>query len=300
VARPSLLSLEPAEGPSSGGNVLRLVGAGFASTLRVELGGLAAVVLGVWEREQSTIADVRCPAHAPGPVDLEISNLDTRGLPIDGERASWPGAYRYARDSLVEEADLTRLVRELLRLLKRHVLENTSVAVSIEYDDAPEDGASIIAMAKLPAISLSGPTLRPNRFYSDNVLREQVVATSRGLELERFGPSATVDLLFSLTGASTRTTELLQLLASVTRFLNRQRWVELLRDGQDPSLGTVRWELDLEGEVRTQLAGRDDVRTFSCSFLVRGFDLEETTPIERGHRVVTPELQTRGFGNEDP
>ena len=43
--------------------------------------------------------------------------------------------YHYRRPSLVEESTLTRLTRKLLRMFKQQVLANTSMTVSIEYDD---------------------------------------------------------------------------------------------------------------------------------------------------------------------
>jgi len=102
-----------------------------------------------------------------------------------------------------------------------------------------------------------------------------------GPELLRRRPAYTVDLVFTLTGASERTAELLNLMAAVATFLNRNRWLELARDAGDPSKGTVRWELDADGEFRTQLAGRDDVRAFTCGLVLRGFDVDEGLPLDR-------------------
>ncbi len=297
---PTLVQVIPSEGSPAGGDLLRLVGASFGPNLRVELDGVSARVLGLWQQAGHTFAELRSPPHAPGPVELVLSNLDASGTAIPGERTTWPSAYHYVRASLVQETDLSRVVRQVLRLLKQQVLENSSLAVSVEYDDTPTDGQSLILLAKLPAVALAGPTLRPNRFYSQNVLREQAVVGPLGLELQRVGPSATVDLVFSLTGASTRTSELLHLMTSVAAFLHRQRWLELPRDPANAALGTVRWELDPEGEMRSQPLGRDDVRAFSCGFVLRGFDIHEGVPIDRGQRVVTPELQTRPFERDEP
>ena len=61
----------------------------------------------------------------------------------------------------------------------------------------------------------------------------------------------TVDLAFTLTAASDRTVELLNLMAAVATFLDRSRWVELPRDPDDSDAGVVRWEMDPEGEFQT-------------------------------------------------
>jgi hypothetical protein len=229
--------------------------------------------------------DVRTPPHAHALVDVTLQNLDD-----DGAVAQFLEAYRYERAPIVAESDLTRLVRTLLHELKRQVLANASIAVSVDYDDTPQDGVEIVAMAALPSLVLSGPRLREDRVLSTNVAHEDVVAGPAGPELLRRRPPYTVDLEFTITAASERTVELLNLMAAVATFLNRNRWIELQRDPSDAARGTVRWELDADGEFRTQLAGKDDVRAFTCGFVVRGFDVDEGLPLDLGKRVTEPEL----------
>ena len=111
-----------------------------------------------------------------------------------------------------------------------------------------------------------------------------------GPELMRRRPPYTVDLSFTLTAASDRTVELLNLMAAVATFLNRNRWVELPRDPDDPATAAARWEMDPEGEFQTRLDGPDDVRVFSCGFVVRGFDIDEGLPLDVGKAVAEAEL----------
>lgn len=266
-----------------------LAGTGFADRLRV-LFGEAPAVVSVRDEAGQRIADVRTPAHLPGVVAIELTNLDADGNPVPGETVVVANAYRFVRPTVAREADLTRVIRQLLRELKGQVLANVSATVSVDYDDTVLDGLNVIAIAKTPSLTLSGPTLRPNRFYSANVAHEDVVPGVSGPELVRRKPPYTVDLVFTLTAASERTAELFNLMAAVATFLNRNRWVELPRDAADHSRGAVRWELDADGEFRTTLAGKDDVRAFTCGFVVRGFDVDEGLPLDLGKRVAEPEL----------
>lgn len=295
MAIPSISSVQPAAGPSSGGDLVRLVGTGFADHVRVLFGDALAVAASVRDEAGTRIVDVRTPAHQVGVVDVELVNLDAAGAPVPGESVVIPGAYRFARPTVAREADLTRVIRQLLRELKRQVLANVSATVSVDYDDTVVDGLNVIAMAKVPSLVLSGPTLRPNRFYSANVAHEDVVGGASGPELVRRKPPYTVDLVFTVTAASERTVELFNLMAAVATFLNRNRWLELARDPADASRGVVRWEMDADGEFRTQLAGKDDVRAFTCGFVVRGFDVDEGLPMDLGKRVTDPELETEAF-----
>lgn len=272
---------------------MRLIGTGLADRVRVVFGDVPAVVVSVREEAGLRIADVRTPAHQPGVVPIELTNLDAAGDPVPGETVVAPSTYRFARPTVAREADLTRVIRQLLRELKRQVLANVSATVSVDYDDTVVDGLNIIAMAKVPSLVLSGPTLRANRFYAANVPHEDLVDGISGPELVRRKPPYTVDLVFTLTAASERTAELFNLMAAVATFLNRNRWLELQRDPDDASRGTVRWELDADGELRTQLAGRDDVRAFTCGFVVRGFDVDEGLPLDLGKSVLGAELETQ-------
>ena len=295
MAVPTLTAITPTSGPTSGGDLVRLTGTGFAAQVAVTFAGVPAAVLAVRAEVGTFVADVRTPAHAEAVVDVTLRNLDAFGAPVPGEEAALASAYRFLRPRIVKEADLTRIVRALLRELKRQVIANVSMTVSIDYDDTTVDGMNVVAISKLPSLVLSGPRVAENRFFSTNEPHEDVVPGPAGPELLRRRPPLTVDLVFTLTAASDRTVELLNLMAAVATFLNRNRWVELPRDPGDPSAGDVRWEMDPEGDFQTRLDGPDDVRAFTCGFLVRGFDLDEGLPLDLGRAVAETVLDTEAI-----
>ena len=205
-------------------------------------------------------------------------------------------AYRFERTALVREATVTLVVRTLLRMLKAQVLANTSMSVALDYDATPDDQLRVVTLASLPSLVLSGPTVRPSRFYASNVPHEDVVDGVSGPELVRRKPPLTVDMAFTLTAASDRTAELLNLLASVASFLNRNRWLSVLRDPDQPELGEVRWEMDPDGDFRTNLRGASDVRVFTVGLIIRGFDLDEGLPMDLGKAVDGAEVDTVPLG----
>jgi len=300
MAIPTLTSLSPTTGPTAGGDLVRLTGTGFASQVAVLFGNAPAELLSVREEGGASIVDLRTPAHADGTVDVTLRNLGADGKLILGEEAMLAGAYRFLRPRIVQESDLTRLIRVLLRELKRQLLENVSLTVSVDYDDTTIDGLSVIAISTLPSLVLSAPRMAENRFYSSNEPHEDVVAGSSGPELLRRRPAYTVDLSFTLTVASDRTVELLNLMAAVATFLNRNRWIALPRDASDPASELVRWEMAPEGEFQTRLHGPDDVRVFSCGLGVRGFDIDEGLPMDRGKAVDGTELETDALSPNAP
>jgi hypothetical protein len=289
MAAPTLLSVTPNHGASSGGDLVRVVGTAFAANAEVLFGEVSASVVSLREEAGQSIADVRSPAHEAGSVDITVRNRDSVDVIIAGEVAQLANAYRFLRAALVEQSDLARLVRQLLRELKRQVVTNVSATVSVDYDDTPDDG--VIAMAAVPSLVLSGPMIRQNRLYSSNLSLEEVVSASTGLELSRRRPPLTVDLVFTITAASARTVELLNLMVAIATFLNRNRWISLPRDPAATDSELVRWELDADGELRTQLNGSGDVRAFTWGLVVRGFDIDEGQVLDRGRAVVDTELE---------
>lgn len=281
----SIIDVSPATGPATGGDLVRITAQDLGSLAPYVLFGSAdAQVLNVFQEAGFFYIDLHTPPHVPEVVDVTLGLLDEDDNPVPGSEDVSTGAYTYRREELVAESDLTRLVRTLLQMLKHQIIENTSIAVSVDYDDTAMDGLDIVAMAELPSLVLSGPRMPENRFYSTNVLREEERDGPDGLEVVSHGPPYTVDLEFTITGASNRTVELLNLMAAVATVLHRNRWVGMPRDPNSPGSELVSWEMDLSGDFRTRLDGPDDVRAFSCGFVVRGFDLAQGLP----HDVSTP------------
>ena len=81
-----------------------------------------------------------------------------------------------------------------------------------------------------------------------------------GPELRRRRPVFTVDLSFTITAASESTVELLNLMAAVATFLTRNRDIAMLRDPDQPELGEVQWEMEPDGDFRTNLRDQAGVR----------------------------------------
>lgn len=285
MAKPTITSISPATGPASGGDLVTLRGT-FGAGVAVRFGDSPAITVSVHDEGGASIAQVRTPAHAEALVDVTLSNVDDAGNAVVGESVTLAGAYRFLRPRIVREADLTRLIRTLLRELKRQVIENVSLSVAVDFDDTPLDGLDVTAIAKLPSLVLSGPRIKENRFYSTNTLEEEVAAGPSGPEIRRRRPPFTVDLEFAITGASDRAVELLNMMTAVASFLDRNRWLSMDRDPADPTKGAVRWEMDASGELQTSLEGKDDVRAFTWGLVIRGFDVDEGLPLDIGKAVA--------------
>jgi hypothetical protein len=298
MAVPTLTHISQDQGPTAGDDLVRLTGRDFARRAAVWFADAQAEVVRVGRAQGVSFIDVQTPPHGPALVDVVLWNLDRTGLPIAGERATLLGAYRYVRGPLVDEAALTRVVRKLLQDLKRDVLENSSISVSVDYQPPGEDDSVVVPLASLPSLVISGPTLRENRFYRSYEPRESFVAGRFGLEIAKHRPPFTADLAFTITGASSSTVELLNLMSAVVTFLSRHRWLGLDRDPEDASKGQVCWELHVDGEARSSLHGAEGVRVFTAGLLVRGFDVDAGLPRDRTPRVEATDVEIRDFTAE--
>jgi hypothetical protein len=286
MAVPVIETITPALGLTTGDELVRIATRDVADHVAVLFGPRRAQVIAIHTEDSRSLIDVRSPTGPPGGVDVVIDNLDAGGAPIPGERALITNGYRYARPDLREEADLTRLVRALLRSLKDQILEEVHLSVAVDYAEPGADGLQVTALASLPSLVLSGPLLRANAFYTAQVSTVEPAPALGADQVVLRRPSSAFDLSFQLTGASDRTVELVNLMAAVASFLDRNRWLELERDPTRPELGYERFELDQDGDTRMRVAGSDGVHVFTSGLVVRGVALVEG-PITDVTRPVT-------------
>ena len=287
MAVPSITSVTPSSGPTGGGLLVEVLGAGFQLSTQAESLGptthsrptVRVLLSGRPARDVRVLAGGRLtcliPAGDAANVDVLVENVDATGAAILGEKAIAKNAFTYVRHALTTEADLTRLVRILLQEIKRQVLENVVLTVQTDFDADAGAELHLAQLAELPALVLIGPELTENRFFSLNQLPE--VTARSGRFAQRRVPY-TVDLGFTLIGVSDHTTELLNLMAATQLFFHRNKVLELDRDAANAGAGSVRYEMDLtpDGDLKvTSQPNESNIRSFSGRFVVRGFDLED-------------------------
>lgn len=296
---PSITSIEPAVGLTSGQTFVSIIGTNMRLppeppavgptdgvlpvTAEALFGGEKAARVAVrndpTNPPDGTILMCLTPPHAPGAFDVTIRNLDAAGEPIAGEEAVSPAAFTFQRADLTVESDLTRLVRTLLRAIKAQVLQNLSITVHTDFDDTPEDGLQITTVSQLPALVLVGPELEENRFYSLNEAPEDGGGDGPVLPFTTRRVPYTVDLTFELIGMSSHTVELLNFMNECTKFFHNNKSVGMDRDPWDPTKGRVAFEMDYAPGGQFKIHNRpneSNVRHFTGSFVVRGFDLDES------------------------
>lgn len=314
MAIPTIASITPTQGPTLGDFSVGIVGTGFRMpTLGVTHGNTVAVTVDGEAVEaqvfDSTFVVILMPEHASGPIDIVVKNLDDNGAPIAGEVVTLSQGFTYLMPIMTtdNEGDLARVVRILIREIKKKFMAaEVTYAVSTDYDEETGDELHVTKFAKLPGISLMGPDLVENRFYSIN--DQPSISDPASLLDEENNPIGfvttrvpyTVDLLFSLIAASDNKSELLNMMANFTMFMHHTKYLVMDRDANDPSKGTVRYEMDFQpdGHPRgTMGANNSNVRSFESKIVVRGFDIEAVSGVSSGTTAGVPNHAIVSRGN---
>jgi hypothetical protein len=237
---------------------------------------------------------------------VTIKNLDDSGVPIVGEEYTKVGAYTYKRPNLfydpANRSDLTRIVENLVLLMREQVLENVGLTTHTDYDAETGDYLSVAQMSELPAIILAGPDMEENRFYSINNLRYDDSSLFSGVEGRR--APYTVDLRFSVIGATESTRQLIELLYATVQFFHRNRTISMLCNQNSPNGPLLTFDMDFieeggEPEVTSRL-GESNVRTFSGTVVIRGFNLEDFHGVDNDTVVSLTSRITEVVLNVDP
>ncbi len=285
---PTVARITPATGPTGGRRIVKIWGGGFQllpepvsrgvvpnPSVEVLFGDVPARDVRVMA---TSLLHVVTPIHDAGTVSITIRNIDQAGVPLAGEGVTIPNAYTFARPVVGsgeagEQSNLTRLVRTIVEELRRQILPNVVLTTHTDYDDTP-DGANVAALAKVPGLVLSGPILRLNRFYATNQARED--ETTEG-ETYVLRPSRTVDVAFTIIGVDELMTRNLDLINECTAFFLRNTTLRMARSVAAPS-DVVEYELEIDdgGDFKSVgTANNSNIRAFSGSFLVRGFNIDD-------------------------
>lgn len=120
---PQLIGITPVSGPTAGGTAISISGKNFLGGATVRLGGIVATSVTVLN--SGNISAVT-PSHAPGIVDVSVTNPD-------GQSALLPGGYQYrlACESVVQD-DTVPQITILTPTLNAH-LQTESVLVAGSY-----------------------------------------------------------------------------------------------------------------------------------------------------------------------
>lgn len=240
-------------------------------------------------------------ARVIGPYSVTVENVDDDGVLIPTETVTKADAFTFRRPDFGQESELARVVRALLRMLKRQILENVHFATHTDYDAETGDLNAIAFVQRLPALVVANLEVPDDRDYF--VEGDQDFDAGAGRFVSRRPPVVSM-IRFDLIGVSDDPIESLNLLQAVRIFFRKNPRISLDRDGADPSLGKVAYDLEavLGGPVTvTRGADAVNVQSFSGEVRIRGVLLEDmpgiTSAKPAGIPAHLPHEATKAFGH---
>lgn len=246
-------------------------------------------------------ADGSGKARAIGSYSVTVENIDDDGDLITGETVTKTDAFTFRRPDLGQESELARVVRALLRMLKRQILENVHFATHTDYDADTGDLNAIAFVQRLPALVVANLEVPDDRDYF--VEGEQDFEAGAGRFIARRPPVVAM-IRFDLIGVSDDPVENLNLLQATRIFFRKNPRITLDRSSTDPTLGAVSYDLEcaLGGPVTvTRGADAVNVQSFSGEVRIRGVLLEDmpgiTTSKPAGIPAHLPHEATTDFGH---
>lgn len=305
MAVPTVTSVEPSAGSTRGGDVIRVHGTNFRlpdpvpatgpiqsdqqKTLSVQFEGVESE----WAyAASSTLLLAKVPTWAgaydisfPLQLDVRVANLDNAGVEIPGENATLADAYSIDRPSLAAETYLQRAIREVIRLFRRHVLENTHHTTSRDFSLTPALQETV--RAEGPLVQLHGPRMPINRFDSINVEGYESDPLGGPSGMMRRRRPVTVNLEFGVSIWAKGDRQLNGLIQAVLLFHRDIKYLKVPVDPGDPSKGTRDYEFEMPwpGFPEADTApNSSDLLTATTQSHVRGVHIDEDfgTIIERG------------------
>jgi hypothetical protein len=317
VAVPTITSITPAIGHTRGRGLVEIIGTGFQlwvippvsgsltddpwPTVEVLFGGVPGTEVAVVSSTRlfvrpppSPLGGVK-PDFGEGVVDVIVRNVDEDGDVLGSETVTAAAAFEYRRQQMATESALGRVVRTLLQEMKRQIIPNVSTTTHSDYDLEASDMLDIVDVAELPSVVIFGPSIQENRFFSLNGTTKRALSND---EYEIRPASDTDDLMFTLVAVSDQKLEAINLQQSVREFFANNKWLTVQRDPSDASLGTVKYDMQLDAAGLGFVPagdGKSNLRSFSGSFVVRGFDHEDLTGFPGSNVVARTHAVT-----EDP
>lgn len=188
---PTITSISPTTGLTKGGNVVQIVGTNFRipppppadgylggdaqRTVRVLFEGVAADA----QAASDTLIIATVPEWAgafnimPLSLDVSVANLDDAGVEIPGEVVVSSDLYTISRPSIAKKSVLKSVTAVLVDIFRRHLLENSHVTMSRDFDEDPSTIERV--MADLPVVYLVGPNTPVDRLRSVNQLSPEAL-----------------------------------------------------------------------------------------------------------------------------
>lgn len=308
MAVPTITEVTPAEGLTSGNNIVVISGTNFklppSPTPTGFVGGDYPRSVAVsFDGQTSTWAHAiteeviycRVPEWKgdwdqsfPVSIDVRVANTDSDGVEIDGENATLADGYTIERPGFASASMLQRVLSEFINIFKRHLMANVTMMIGAEYDDDTTDLERLRADA--PCVYLIGPAMTPNRLASLTFLNTEEDPLSSDA-YRRFAEPIVVDMTFEVQIWAKSARHIMAMSQAFLTMFRDVTNISIKRDPSDEDSDDMTYDIKIPfvgyPEI-LQRPGFDNLYEMKSSCEIKGvhLDLESGTIIERGWRIT--------------
>jgi hypothetical protein len=285
---PSIYSITPTEGLASGRAVATLTGWGYkippdppsgylgddvTPTVAVLVDGRGAdavAVLSDTEIQFIIPEYLGAPGTMSTAVDVVVKNLDDNGDPIPTEEATLAGGFTYKHPDLTAPANIEWITRCVLRMLRRNIVDNVSVGASPDFSAAA--ATQVTYVSGLPAVSVTGPTVRENKELRDNETRVDDDSPSG---LTRKNAPYTADVLYDIMVIGRNKIESQNLKEAAIRYFRRRPIFVFQAGPSDPT--EIECQLWVEGPWTPTDNEQDQTYSYSNTIRLQGIWIDDSS-----------------------
>jgi hypothetical protein len=307
---PSIYTVDPIVGLASGRAIMTLNGWGYrlppdppegyvgddvTPTVAVYVNGRLADAIAVLS---STEIQIIVPAYLGDPsamstaVDVLVKNLDDDGDPITGEEATLAEGFTYKHPDLTADSNYDWITRNVLRTLRRNLVDNVSISASPDFSSAPSTQVTFVS--GLPAVTLNGPKVRENKILRDNEIRVE----NNGITGKtRKNTPFTADILYEIILIGRTKVESQNLMEATQRYFRRRPIFVFPAGPLDPT--EIECNLWVEGEWMPTDNEHDQVYSYANRIRLEAIQIDDSFGLADAGMPALDRFFTDTYETED-
>lgn len=251
----SVVSVTPSVGLTGGRELVDIIGLGFdlVGEVTVKFGTVPAFNVRVIT---ATRLDCQTPNNNVGVFDVTVENVDL------AEIDTLAGAYTYGMPDLAAPSSLTLATEALALLLLQQVLADNVVIRTThpDYHDGVGPPASqnrATDFSEVPQIVLKGPDMIENTF--DRCNEDLVIQDLPNDTFIRRPEVGVWDLMYDIVIRDDNKERMGNIIAQLLKFFRLNIFLPVQRDANDPSKGTIDYELYLMDRFTSVTSDKEDL-----------------------------------------
>ena len=239
------------------------------------------------------------PNDLPKSVNVEVSNLDEDGIPIDGETSLQEEWFIYRQKDLTRRTHLAAVIATLIHALRVGVIPNVSITTNIDWAEIPDDPARELKKASLPAIYIRPPKGREYKKDAELTagVNEKANPDDDTAWIREDDP-ITATLIFDIVGVSDNIIEAINLSQAFLEWVKVYTKMKVLRDPANAESEEREYDFGLDQNGLPEFRFVGVLHQWVATVVVEGVQVtpEESLAVQEGSTIFAGTESDWGMG----